>query len=130
MKRIKIKRVSKSYDCEMGVFIDVENGIPFLASIERPDKDNKKYISCIPKGVYLCEKYTSEKYKDVYEVKDVPNRSKILIHAANIAEELEGCIAPGCYFGQLQEKAAVLKSKNALEILKEKCGEKFTLIIE
>ncbi len=44
----------------------------------------------------------------------VPERSRILIHVANLAEELEGCIAPGKALGYYLGKLAVLQSKAAL----------------
>ena len=34
-----------------------------------------------------------------YEVEDVPGRSQIKIHVANIADQLRGCIAPGLAVG-------------------------------
>ncbi len=63
--------------------------------IELPWLDNVKSISCIPEGRYkLVERY-SEKFKQHWELKNVKNRSAILIHPANNAlEELRGCIAP------------------------------------
>lgn len=47
----------------------------------------------------------------------VPGRDRILIHAANRAVELLGCIAPGKALGFIAEQLAVLDSKKALTIL-------------
>lgn len=44
----------------------------------------------------------------------VPGRDRILIHAANLASELLGCIAPGLSLGFLHEQLAVLSSQVAL----------------
>src|SRR6266550_3702803 len=44
----------------------------------------------------------------------VPGRDRILIHAANLASELEGCIAPGKQLGYYLSQLAVLQSKAAL----------------
>lgn len=44
----------------------------------------------------------------------VPGRDRILIHAANVASELEGCISPGFELGYFQDHIAVLRSRAAL----------------
>lgn len=62
-------------------------------TLELPWRGNAKNISCIPEGVYnaSCEKHTKHGY--VYRLKDVENRTGILIHPANSVSELRGCIA-------------------------------------
>ena len=64
-------------------------------TIERPWLDNKQYVSCIPEGIYTVAPYDSHKFPDVWEIKDVKDRSLILIHVANWAFELQGCIGVG-----------------------------------
>ncbi len=86
-----------------------------LVSIERPwiptelSKGGTKGISCVPVGTYQLVKHNSEAHPmtwalvnpdlDVVHFQgedDNPNaRSVVLIHPANYAEELRGCIAPG-----------------------------------
>ena len=39
----------------------------------------------------------------VWELKDVPNRSECKIHAANLWDQINGCIAPGTYLGKLND---------------------------
>lgn len=64
--------------------------------------------SCVPRGIYKLERHNSEAHPDTwalvnsdldvihYEDRDRPNaRCLVLIHAANYARELRGCIAPG-----------------------------------
>jgi hypothetical protein len=64
-------------------------------TIELPWKNNQKRVSCIPEGTYKIEERFSEKFGNHLELKNVPNRSLILIHPANNAlNELKGCIAP------------------------------------
>ena len=71
------------------------NGRMQCYTIELPWKDNKRNQSCIPEGRYLLERRFSERFMAHILVKDVPNRSLILIHPANdAAKELKGCIAP------------------------------------
>lgn len=102
-----------------------------LYSVELPWRDNAPRRSCIPTGVYRCEEMNSPKFGRVYEVKNVPGRSAILIHAANyggdtekgFASDLLGCIGPAMKLGQLPRKSdgkaqkAGISSRDALERL-------------
>lgn len=79
--------------------IDVINNsneiIDTYFSLELPWKDNKRRESCIPVGIYPIIKHTSPKFGKCFWIKEVPNRSGILIHPANYTRQLLGCIAPG-----------------------------------
>lgn len=99
-------------------------------TVEKPWKDNLPYVSCIPEGLYSCEVWDSEKFPISYIVKDVPDRSYILIHPGNIVDDVVGCIAPGMRLGTLGESEAVLDSRKAMEKLRELQGrEPFKLLI-
>lgn len=64
-------------------------------TIELPWLHNEPSVSCIPERRYELEKRFSERLGSHLLIKDVANRSLILIHAANNAQqELKGCIAP------------------------------------
>lgn len=87
-------------------------------TLERRWFDNAKNLSCIPTGVYKLQKGASPKFeRDLYEVKGVPNRSKILIHALNLAMESDGCIGVGSSFGTYRGQFAIMKAKDAEELL-------------
>ena len=103
---------------------------PRLMSLELPWRDNATGASCIPPGLYRCELVYSPRFGGAYEVRDVPGRANILIHAANFAgdkakgwhSELLGCIAPASAVGVLQNpngqaQRAGLQSKPALATL-------------
>lgn len=98
---------------------------PVFSTIERPWAQNKQEISCIPEGLYKVVPYSSEKFKDVWEVTDVYNRTAILIHPANMANQLKGCIAPGLASGYMydgninQNVKAVTNSQQAIRQLKD-----------
>lgn len=64
-------------------------------TIELPWCDNKRNVSCIPEGRYeLAPRETITHGKHLL-VKNVPDRSYILLHSANNALlQLRGCIAP------------------------------------
>lgn len=70
--------------------------------------------SCITPGSYECRWHTSPKYGPCYEVTGVVGRSHILIHPANWAHQLLGCIALGKARGVLNGKPAILRSKEAI----------------
>lgn len=64
-------------------------------TIELPWLFNKPKVSCIPEGRYEPVNRYSEHIGWHFLLKDVANRSLILIHCANDAvKELNGCIAP------------------------------------
>ncbi len=110
---------------------------------ELPWKDNRPNLSCIPKNEYVCRRIISPKFGEVYKVDNVPNRTNILIHAANFVGDTEkrlksdvlGCLAPGKRMGTLSlanktGQLAVLASGDALrELLAEVDGESFLLNI-
>jgi hypothetical protein len=68
-------------------------GDTVFKTLERPWKDNKPNISCIPAGSYIVKwTFSPRMLKYTYEVTGVPNRSGIRIHVANYFNELLGCI--------------------------------------
>jgi hypothetical protein len=63
-------------------------------SIELPWLNNQPSRSCIPEGKYALQKRWSPRHQWHLLVKDVPDRSLILLHPANNApRQLKGCIA-------------------------------------
>lgn len=71
--------------------------------------------SCITAGNYGCAWHTSPKYGPCYQVTNVPGRSHILIHPANWAHQLLGCIAIGKGRGVLSGKPAITQSRDAIK---------------
>lgn len=92
-------------------------------TVERPWLGNRPFESCIPQGVYAVEAYSSPKYPDVWELQEVPGRSKILIHAGNWASDVQGCIAVGMGLRDW----GVSSSRVAMAKLQELLPERFTL---
>jgi hypothetical protein len=66
-------------------------------TLELLDKENQKRISCVPAGEYLVKIVFSQKFNFVYELQNVPNRSKIYIHAGNTNIDTSGCILLGSH---------------------------------
>ena len=95
----------------------------FCFIIELPFLDNVKFKSCIPEGTYTLTPRYSKKFKNHLLVKDVKDRSLILIHPANDAhKELKGCLAPVTYLTGI---AKGLYSKPQLEKLVALCYQAF-----
>lgn len=102
-----------------------------MRTLEPPWKDNKHNISCVPKGTYTCIPHTGTKYKDVYTLKNVPDRDSILIHYGNTHFDTQGCILLGLRAGKINGDNAVLESRKAIDILRGIVGKTpFTLVIK
>lgn len=125
MQKVKLVRTSST---KFGTFgkITMEDGAVFH-SLELPDHNNAKRISCIPKGIYTCKIVYSPKFKrNLYEVKSVPNRGDILFHSGNWAgdksdptlrSDVEGCILVGMNkTNNLGGQPAITSSRQALKL--------------
>ena len=78
------------------VLDDANNPLFASVTLERGWQNNKQNISCIPSGVYEVVLEYSPRFKmDLWEIKNVPNRSECKFHASNYWYQLNGCIAPG-----------------------------------
>lgn len=94
-----------------------------LATMEPPWRANARNVSCIPAGDYRAAfllRSASGKYRQVYHLHSVPERGDILIHNGNVAAHTQGCILVGTRFGALAGKRAVLNSRLAMRLLREK----------
>lgn len=97
-----------------------------ISTLELPWKNNQRQISCIPAAIYQCDIVNSPKFGRVYQVKDVPNRSHILIHAGNWTKDTSGCILVGMSNNDTQ----LFESRKALALLMDELkGQSFKLEI-
>jgi hypothetical protein len=103
------------------------DGLPFY-TIERPWLNNEPYISCIPEGDYFCKTHNGNKFKNVWEIEDVPGRTHILLHQGNFVEDVVGCIAVGLSVSD--DSFMVKDSRLAFDSLRKMLPETFTLQIE
>lgn len=142
MKEVKLYREPSTDHGTFG-FLLCDGG--YWHSLELPDRDNKRGISCIPGGEYICKKRYSPGFKrNTYHVQDVKGRTYILMHSANFAGDTEkglqshlnGCIALGKKRGQFPNKygktqRAILLSKKAMREFTDLMDwEEFKLIIK
>ncbi len=82
----------------------------FCVTLEPPNFNNMKNISCIPTGQYMCCRVKSPKFGDTFEVRHVPDRDHVLFHAGNTVDDTEACILTAQHFGKLKGNRAVLNS--------------------
>lgn len=127
-----------AYTETMGVFGRVR-GVPFpCVTVEQSWAGNRPFESCVPEGVYRLLPVTSPRWGRTYALVNEQNRvfaahSDIerdgdryacLLHAANRASELQGCIAPGEMEGVIGGEWAVLRSGITLTKLLAYIGER------
>lgn len=118
MRILTLKRITSTFECVTGVLVLEQE--PIALTLERPWIGNIKNQSCIPSGVYPCEKYTSRRYKNTYEIANVPARTHILFHVGNTIKDTTGCVLVGTNFGKLKQRQAILNSRKAFKSFIEK----------
>jgi hypothetical protein len=82
-------------------------------TVERPWQNNEPYVSCIPIGRYDLKlgtfyrgtQDTADDYA-AYQVLDVPGRTYIKIHIANVMDDVQGCIGVGKGLGWIKSRRA------------------------
>jgi hypothetical protein len=120
-----------------------QNGFPFFQfkTLELPWKNNQRNISCIPEGAYKAIKHVSPTFGDSIWIKNVPNRSEILVHVGNFVgsdnprtgrPDLRGCIAPGNAFRDITGDGIVevVSSKNTLNKILAMLPDEFEVEIK
>lgn len=101
-------------------------------SLELPWKYNKPFVSCIPIGTYKVKRRHSKKYGAHFEILDVYKRTVILIHNANFVSQLQGCVAVGKVFKDIDGDGLkdVTSSKFTLKKLNKILPNEFELKIK
>jgi hypothetical protein len=111
-KSLLLKRFISNDKGTFGVLSCNDDVIVLTA--ERPWKDNQPTISCIPDGLYLSKRFSSEKHLNTFEITGVANRTAILFHTGNIPfKDSEGCILLGLQIEIIGTDWSVLTSKDA-----------------
>lgn len=137
MRKVTVRRTEMDDSGTFGKWIS-DSGFE-CSTMELPERNNIPGKSCIPPGVYQCEKRVSPKHGPCYYVLNVPGRIDIEIHSANWAGDtslgfkcqLLGCLAPGRSIGELEGQKAILSSRDALASLESDLnGDPFQLTVE
>lgn len=130
--------LTRKLESNQGTFGSLSGPGLFLYTAELPWRANRSGLSRIPAGSYRGRAYSSAKFKNCYEILDVPGREKILIHAGNWAgdikaglrSDVQGCILVGLEVGELRGQQALLSSGAAMQKLRDWLGrESFSLEI-
>lgn len=135
--------VIRTEQTDEGTFGVMAFGSEQCRSLELPWRNNRRRVSCIPPGRYRCAPISHRRLGRVVSVLDVPGRSGILMHSANLAgdeelgwqSQLEGCIAPFERAGRMRNRSgewqrAGLVSKPALNrVLDWADGKPFDLLV-
>lgn len=117
MKKQTILLLQRTYGAQGTNGRITYDGQHICYTIELPDRNNIRRLSCIPEGRYKLEKRRYTKHGEQIGIPHVLGREAILIHAANHAmNELMGCIAP---VTTLTGEGRGTGSRAALEGLKE-----------
>lgn len=113
-----------------GTFGTLEfGGVNLCYTCEPPWLGNEQGDSCVPEGVYTCVPHSGPKFKNVWELEDVPAREAILIHTGNTIRDTHGCILVGLERGTFMAFPAVLQSRLALLLLRKTLPSTFELRI-
>ena len=136
MKTVQLTRFAYS---TIGTFGEISVGNATWLTIERPWRNNRAFLSCIPIGEYelrltMFRRNTPDVSDDypAYQVMDVPDRTYIKMHIANTMKDVEGCIGLGMNLGYVGGLWAVTKSRIAYGQFMLSMGddEKAQLVIE
>lgn len=137
MEEVLLLRENSDFEGTEGTIV-LPSGISFF-TLELQWMDNEPKRSCIPTGTYECSMRKSPKFGWTYHVKDVPDRSYILIHSGNFAGDerlgyknnVLGCILLGKKRGKMEGQKAVFSSKVAVKEFMRLLDEKpFILTIK
>jgi hypothetical protein len=116
MRNLKIVRCVYSEAGTFGVMIDhgrnpLDPGEAFAVTAELPWLDNEPNKSCIPTGLYICQRVLSPKFGDTFEITKVTGRSHILFHKGNLPlRDLRGCVAVAESFERFDGQPGVAQS--------------------
>lgn len=103
--------LQNNFPCTPAAFL-----IPFALTSEPPWFDNEPNVSCIPAGDYKCNRVSSPRFGNTFEVLDVPGRTHILFHKGNFKSDTRGCFLIGEQFEAVGvNDCAVLSSKKGFD---------------
>ena len=109
-------------------------------TLELPDLNNARNISCILEGEYTATKEVHDKFGMCFRLYDTPGRGGVLMHVGNYAgshnpktkhPDTEGCILPGAYFADLDGDGLkdIASSSATMAELYNMAPDKFTIKI-
>lgn len=125
---ITVNRLKKNNICVMGYFVAQKENDEYIIgyTLESPDLNNKKNVSCIMTGSYNAWLDYSDKYKcKVIRLEDKNNRTNVLIHPGNYPKDTKGCILVGTAPGN----NTIWSSRDKLKELINFAGDEYLRVI-
>ncbi len=113
MMQLRLVRVTEYNGATLGVLC--LNDSPDFVTLEDAWRANERMV-----GRYKVKLHRSPKFGIVYRIENVPERSEILFHAGNTAEDTHGCVLVGMQYGKLDGNPAVLASRSAFNQFMDK----------
>ncbi len=122
MKRCALKRFMYTPKGTFGAWYVDRKFI--CLTVEKPWRNNELSISCIPEGLYdlgsressVVTRTSKEQYRVGWEICDVPGgRTYIMVHIANYARSLAGCVGVGEKLTVIGDSFAVSNSIKAFD---------------
>jgi hypothetical protein len=103
-------------------------------TLELPDKQNQRRISCIPEGTYKVVKEPPKPTRNHghFRILNVPNRDGILMHRITYVKDLLGCIGIGSRHVDLNGDGIpdIVESSTKLEWMYVNLPQEFYIKIE
>lgn len=131
---LKLIRINQTEKVTTGKLLvkDLSTIVKEWASVELPDLNNARNISRIPAGTYECEPIIRPNGDWAISIKNVPNRSHILIHKGNYTRDIQGCILIGKTHADIDSDGImdVTSSAVAMGELRELIDQPTIIIIE
>lgn len=122
MRTIYIERYDND---ERGCYGSLSVGNFDCYTLELPWRDNQPNVSCIPVGTYeaFVDHNVTIGRQEVIRLKDVPNRTGVLIHVGNYTSDIAGCVLVGNSQVTNSVKKMVTSSRNTMENLLAEIGD-------
>ncbi len=122
MRTIHLDRILMTSTFTLGkVLVTGDHGVELFecVSLELPWRGNQPHTSCIPDGRYPIRMEWSPSFSmTLWELKDVPGREEVKIHAANYVTQLRGCIAPGLSAVDMNKDGTIDVSRSRLALVR------------
>lgn len=115
--KLNLKRIKQMGETTLGkLTIEGVSKSWFVLEPAGPDSIIEGSDKRIKAGTYKLLPYSSPKYPNVYELRNVPGRTYILIHAGNYHKDTLGCLMPGKTWGSVAKSHYYVgNSKSALK---------------
>lgn len=136
MKRLILQRIADDGNTTFGVF--TYNNSPICLSIENTWKQNRPYVSCVPPGLYTCNRLNTSKARGPTFRLDMSlmnsltgiKRTACDMHPGNTYTDTEGCLLPVMYFTMIHGMYGGAQSVKAFNLLMGVLGGEESIELE